>query len=132
MQTIAVGLFAGFLVGIVCVIYVFLRTYRLVSGQVSTGKGHGPSQSMPYSESLTSSGLMFMAIFGSGSMLWGFIGAGIYHLIRDDLYFFILSISLAVFINIWIWRSKTTFAVDKMVLSVIIFIGLGVLIPWLI
>ncbi|MDZ7291467.1 MAG: hypothetical protein ONB44_20730 [candidate division KSB1 bacterium] len=122
MHTIISGLLAGLVVGIICVIYVLARS-RKMENDFNTGK------SIPYPEGRTSVGLMIMAIFGSGSMVWGFLGAGLYHLIHAELTFLLLSIALTVLFTFTIWRSRTTFARDKMLLTIIIFIGLGILIP---
>ena len=130
MQTVLVGLLSGFVVGVICVAYVFLRTTRVIATQ-NAAKAGGDS-GLPYSENLTSSGLMFMAMIGSGSLLWGFIGAGLYHLIRDEWKFFTLSSMLAMAIILLILLSKTTFMMDKIVLTLFIVMGLGLLIPWLI
>ena len=130
MQTILVGLISGFVVGVVCVAYVFMRTTRVIATQNAAEPG-GDS-GLPYSENLTSSGLMFMSVIGSGSLLWGFIGAGLYHLIRNEWQFFILSALLAAAIIVIILFSKTTFVVDKIILTIVIVMGLGFLIPWLI
>lgn len=140
MQTVIVGLFAGLVVGVICVAYVFFRTRKFLAPE---GAGEAKnfsdsyaeknrSESLPYSEEATSSGLMLMAVVGSGSLLWGFIGAGLYHIIRNDEKFFILSAIFAMLINVWIWLSKTTFTWDKILLSTFIILGLGALIPWLI
>ena len=130
MQTILVGLLSGFVVGVICVAYVFLRTTRVIATQNAAKPGGNGG--LPYSENLTSSGLMFMAVIGSGSLLWGFIGAGLYHLIRNDLKFFLISAMLAAAIIALILLSKTTFVVDKIILTLVIVMGLGILIPWLI
>lgn len=132
MQTVLVGLAAGLMVGVICIFYVFLRTKILVAAKIAAQQGSQSSQEVSYAEQPTSSTFMFIAFIASGSLLWGFIGAGIYHLIRDDLYFFILSVVLALVVNIKIWTSKTTYAKDKMVVTLVILLGLGVLIPWLI
>jgi len=129
MQTIIVGLSAGLVVGILCVAYVFFRTRKLIAPESAT-KTNGDA--LPYSEEATSSGLMLMAVVGSGSLLWGFIGAGLYHIIRDDGQFFVLSAMFAVLMNVGIWFSKTTFTWDKILLTTFIILGLGALIPWLI
>lgn len=129
MQTVIVGLLAGLVVGIICVAYVFLRTRRLIAPESAAKTG---GDALPYSEEVTSSGLMLMAVVGSGSLLWGFIGAGLYHIIRDDGKFFMLSAIFAVLMNLGIWFSKTTFTWDKILLTTFIILGLGALIPWLI
>jgi hypothetical protein len=123
MHTIISGLLAGLVVGVVCVIYALVRTSKME-------EDYEAGKTIPYSEGRTSTGLMIMALFGSGSLLWGFIGAGIYHLIRDELSFFLISLGMSALIILWIWRSKTTFATDKILLTMIVFIGLGFLIPW--
>jgi hypothetical protein len=86
-------------------------------------------QAIPYSEGRTSVGLMIMGVFGSGSIVWGFVGAGLYHLIRAEIFFFLISLALAALTTFIIWRSKTTFVREKVLLTIIVFIGLGVLIP---
>lgn len=129
MQTVIVGLLAGLVVGILCVAYVFIRTRRFFAEESAS---QVESEALPYSEELTSSGLMLMAVVGSGSLLWGFIGAGIYHIIQNDGKFLLMSALFAGLINVGIWLSKTTFTLDKILLSTFIILGLGVLIPWLI
>lgn len=129
MQTVIVGLMAGLVVGVICVAYVFIRTRRLIAPE-SAARASGDT--LPYSEEATSSGLMLMAVVGSGSLLWGFIGAGLYHIIRDDGRFFALSAIFAVLMNLGIFFSKTTFTWDKILLTTFIILGLGALIPWLI
>jgi hypothetical protein len=122
MHTIISGLLAGFVVGIVCIIYVLARTREME-------KAYEAGQAIPYPEGRASVGLMIMGVFGSGSMVWGFVGAGLYHVIRAELFFFAISLALAAFFTLLIWRSKTTFVRDKVLLTVIVFVGLGVLIP---
>ena len=130
MQTILVGLVAGFIIGVISIVYVLLRTNKVIS--VGHSSRLRNSNSMPYSRSLTSSGLMVMTVAGSGSMLWGFIGAGIYHIIQNDLYFFSISTFIAIVLSFIILNSNTTFAKDKVVVCSIIFVGLGFLIPYMI
>jgi hypothetical protein len=122
MHTIISGLLAGLVVGVVCIVYVLFRTRKMATA-------HQDGQRIPYSEGRTSVGLMIMAIFGSGSMVWGFVGAGLYHLIHFEAAFFLISLSLAALFTFIIWRSRTTFARDKVLLTLIVFVGLGVLIP---
>jgi hypothetical protein len=122
MHTIISGLLAGLVVGVVCIMYVLARTHKME-------KAYEAGQAIPYSEGRTSVGLMIMGIFGSGSIVWGFVGAGLYHLIRADLSFFLISLALAALTTFLLWRSKTTFVREKVLLTLIVFIGLGVLIP---
>jgi hypothetical protein len=123
MHTIISGLLAGLVVGIVCIVYVLIRTRKLAIA-------HKAGETIPYSEGRTSVGLMIMAIFGSGSLVWGFVGAGLYHLIHVETSFFMISLALAALFTFVIWRSRTTFARDKVLLTFIVFVGLGVLIPF--
>ncbi|MDZ7267929.1 MAG: hypothetical protein ONB48_10500 [candidate division KSB1 bacterium] len=133
MQTIIVGLVAGLVVGILCIFYVFLRTRSVMAASLAARKARGiVSQDPNQSDEPTSSGFMFMAIIASGSLLWGFIGAGIYHLIKNDVYFFALSAAMALMLSFWIWRSRAPYAVDKIIITFAILLGLGVLIPWMI
>ncbi len=129
MQTVLVGLLAGLVVGVICVAYVFFRTRRFVTAESVSKPG---SETLPYSEEVTSSSMMLMAVVGSGSLLWGFIGAGLYHIIQEDGKFFLLSALFAAIMNVGIWLSKTTFTLDKIFLTTFIILGLGALIPWLI
>jgi len=122
MHTIISGLLAGLVVGVVCIVYVLMRSQKMEDDFESGRK-------IPYSEGRTSVGLMIMAIFGSGSMLWGFIGAGLYHVIHKETLFLLISVALAALFTVLIWRSHTTFVREKVLLTIIVFIGLGVLIP---
>jgi hypothetical protein len=123
MHTIISGLLAGFVVGVVCIIYVLARTRKMEEVYEAGVK-------IPYSTSRASVGLMIMGVFSSGSMVWGFVGAGLYHMIRAELFFFIISLSLAIIFTLLIWRSNTTFVRDKVLLTIIVFVGLGLLIPF--
>ncbi|MDZ7363421.1 MAG: hypothetical protein ONB46_22285 [candidate division KSB1 bacterium] len=123
MHTIISGLLAGFVVGVVCIIYVLARTRKME-------EVYEAGDDIPYSTSRASVGLMIMGVFSSGSMVWGFVGAGLYHMIRAELFFFVISLSLAVVFTLLIWRSNTTFARDKVLLTLIVFVGLGLLIPF--
>jgi hypothetical protein len=122
MHTIISGLLAGLVVGVVCIIYVLFRTRKMATA-------YKAGETIPYSEGRTSVGLMIMAIFGSGSLVWGFVGAGLYHLIHVESSFLMISLALAAVFMFIIWRSRTTFARDKVLLTFIVFAGLGVLIP---
>lgn len=123
MHTILSGMLAGLVVGVVCIIYVLARTRKLEAAYESGRK-------VSISESRASTGLMFMGVFASGSMVWGFVGAGLYHLIRTELFFFLISLALAILFIALLWRSNTAFRRDKALLTVIVFVGLGVLIPF--
>lgn len=122
MHTIISGLLAGFVVGVVCIIYVLMRTRKME-------EAYEAGRKIPYSASRTSTGLMTMGIFGSGSIVWGFVGAGLYHLIRAETLFHLISFGLAALFTLLIWRSKTAFVRDKVLLTLIVFVGLGMLIP---
>lgn len=122
MHTILSGMLAGLVVGVVCIIYVVARARKWEAAYESGRK-------VSISESRASTGLMFMGVFASGSMVWGFVGAALYHLIRIELFFFLISFALAVLFTFLFWRSKTTFRRDKALLTAIVFLGLGVLIP---
>jgi hypothetical protein len=122
MHTIISGLLAGFVVGVVCIVYVLFRTRKMAAA-------YKAGETIPYSEGRTSVGLMIMAVFGSGSMVWGFVGAGLYHVIQIGSAFFLISLALAAVTTFIIWRSRTTFARDKVLLTLIVFVGLGLLIP---
>lgn len=123
MHTIISGLLAGFVIGVVCIIYVLMRTRKME-------EAYDAGRKIPYSASRASTGLMTMGIFSSGSIVWGFAGAGLYHLIRAETVFHLISFGLAAVFTLLIWRSKTTFMRDKVLLTLIVFVGLGVLIPW--
>ena len=122
MHTILSGILAGLVVGVVCIIYVLARTRKWEAAYES-------GRQVPLSESRASTGLMFMGVFASGSLVWGFVGAGLYHLIRTEVFFFLIFFALATLFVFLLWRSKTTFRRDKALLTLIVFVGLGVLIP---
>lgn len=122
MHTILSGILAGLVVGVVCIIYVLARTRKWEAAYES-------GRQVPLSESRASTGLMFMGVFASGSLVWGFVGAGLYHLIRTEVFFFLIFFALAALFVFLLWRSKTTFRRDKALLTLIVFVGLGVLIP---
>ncbi len=122
METILRGLLSGFIIGVVCVAYVLLRTWRLEA------KLPAREVETMQSEFLTNS-WMTMAFFSSASLLWGFIGAGIYRLLEDEAKFLIFSFTLGVFLAGLVYWRNGAYKLDKIILTLIITIGLGVLVP---
>ncbi len=122
METILRGLLSGFIVGIVCVAYVLLRTWRLESKL--------PAQEVEtmQSEFLTNS-WMTMAFFSGASLLWGFIGASLFRLMENQIQFLILSLAIGVVLTAMIFFRSVQFKFDKIILVLIITVGLGVLVP---
>ena len=113
METILRGLSAGFIVGVICVAYVVLRlTYIQKQLEVSGGT---LSQSHKISKTW-----MLMAIFSSGSIVWGSIGAGIYYVVRDHVYFVLFSFSIAFILTAILIMKETQFKADKIVLTLTI------------
>ncbi len=124
MQTIYTGLIAGFIVGVVCVLYVLFRSWRIETSL----HGRRPDSEMQNS---ISNHWMIMGIFSSASLVWGFVGAGIFHLLEDWTLFLIFSIVFAVIVTVYLVFKDTSYKTDKIVLNLIIVIGLGVLIPYI-
>lgn len=126
METIMRGLLSGLIVGVVCVVYVLIRSYRVES------ELHAAGVQDEERESLASNNWMFMAVLSSASLFWGFIGAGIYRLLESEAVFITLSLILAIAVSTAIFFMDARYKTDKIVLSLIIIAGLGFLIPTLI
>ena len=125
METILRGLSAGFIVGVICVIYVVLRISRWQHKLEAEGVDL-------YKEQGESTTWMLMAIFSSGSIVWSFIGAGIYRLVQNHFYFMLFSVCAAIILSSILYFKTRSYRFDKIVLTLIMTIGLGVLIPYLI
>ncbi|MCA9735036.1 MAG: hypothetical protein H6696_07190 [Deferribacteres bacterium] len=124
MQAIYTGLLAGFIIGVVCVVYVLSRSWYINSRLEINNMDSAELQ-------IESTNWMIMAVFSSGSVFWGFIGAGIYHLLKDYILFGIFSVLFSIFAVIFFAFRNTDNKLDKIILSVIIIDGLGFLIPYL-
>ena len=120
MATIYTGLMAGFIVGVICVVYVLVRT-SLIREAVSSES--------TIKQTRASNNLLAMSIFSSASVVWGFIGAGVFHLIRDDIIFLAVAMATSISAAFFFYLQTDRYKLDKIVLSLIIFNGLGVLIP---
>lgn len=125
METILRGLSAGFIVGVICVLYVVLRIMRWQHKLEAKGVDL-------YKEQRQSTTWMLMAIFSSGSIVWSIIGAGIYWLVQNHYYFMLFSICTAIILSCIVYFKTRSYRFDKIVLTLIMTIGLGVLIPYLI
>ncbi|KAA3618630.1 MAG: hypothetical protein DWQ05_06630 [Calditrichaeota bacterium] len=124
MQAIYTGLLAGFIVGVVCVVYVLSRSWYIHS-RLEFNK-------LDSSElRVESTNWLIMGVFSSGSVIWGFIGAGIYHLLKDQVLFILFSAIFSVFIVLYLAVRQTPHKLDKIILTIIIIDGLGILIPYL-
>ncbi|RMD96453.1 MAG: hypothetical protein D6814_11360 [Calditrichaeota bacterium] len=125
METLLRGLLSGFIVGIVCVVYVLVRSSH-VESQLQEG------YSDIAQKDIVSNSWMMMALMGSASLVWGFIGAGIFRLMESQFLFVFFSILLALAVSITIYIRDVSYKFDKIVLTLIITLGLGLLIPYLI
>lgn len=125
METILRGLSAGFIVGVVCVVYVLLRISRIQRQLEAEGV-----------DTLNDEGLsntwLLMAVFSSSSIVWGFLGAAIYYFVRNHVYFMLFSVCLAIIMTSILIFKNTRYKSDKIVLTLTITLGLGLLIPYLI
>jgi uncharacterized membrane protein len=125
METILRGLSAGFIVGVICVIYVVIRISKVHDKLEAEGVDL-------YEDEKKSTSWMIMAVFSSGSIVWSFLGAAIYRIVQNHFYFVLFSICTAFILStILYFRKKTAFKADKIVLTLIMTIGLGFLIPYL-
>lgn len=125
METILRGLSAGFIVGVFCVGYVIFRIWRVQRKLEASGIN------MLEDDKLGNNWLL-MAFVASSSIVWGFLGAGIYYLVKSHFYFILFSLCLAFMLSAILFFKDTYFKSDKIVLTLIITIGLGFLIPYLI
>lgn len=125
METILRGLSAGFVVGVICVIYVVIRVSKVRDKLEAEGVDL-------YEDERKSTSWMIMAVFSSGSIVWSFLWAAIYRVVQNHIYFVLFSICTAFILSMMLYfRKNTAFKTDKIVLILIMTIGLGVLIPYL-
>ena len=76
METILRGLSAGFVVGVICVIYVVFRISKVHEKLKAEGVDL-------YKDERQSTTWMIMAVFSSGSIVWSFFGAAIYRMVQN-------------------------------------------------
>lgn len=124
MQAIYTGLLAGFIVGVVCVVYVLGRSWY-----INTRLEINPLNTTELQ--VESIDWMIMGIISSGSVLWGFIGAGIYHMLNDYMLFILFSAVFSLLTILYFAFRRTRRKFDKIILSIFIIDGLGILIPYL-
>ena len=125
MDTILRGLLSGFVVGIVCVAYVLVRSWRVESQVNHKSSGSADNEEI-------SDNWMMMAFFSSASIIWGLLGALVFRFLEDHTKFFLISTAVGIVISLAFYRTKVRYVGDKIVLTLIIMIGLGFLIPNLI
>ncbi len=125
METFLRGLSAGFIVGVACVAYVLLRLSYIQKQLEANGATLAQSHRI-------NRAWMMMAILSSGSIVWGFLGAAIWYVVRDHVYFVLFSLSIGFIITAMLFMKDTQFKTDKIVLTLAIAVGLGFLIPYLI
>lgn len=125
METIFKGLLSGFIVGVICVAYVLIRSWR-----VQAELTQGGTRAFEKDQDRDSNNWMVMAVFSSASLVWGFIGAGIYHIFRSHFLFMLFSLIFALIITLVLLFRKTSYKFDKIILTLVITIGLGILIPY--
>ena len=124
METILRGLSAGFIVGVICVIYVVIRISKVHDKLEAEGVDL-------YKDQLQSTTWMIMAVFSSGSIVWSFFGAFIYRIVQNHFYFVLFSLCTGFILSMILYFKTTAYKTDKIVLTLIMTVGLGFLIPYL-
>ncbi len=125
METLSRGLLSGFIVGIVCVAYVLFRFWRIESRLSENELENLRSD-------IFGNSWLLMAFLGSASLVWGVIGASIFRFLENQAMFLTLSIAAALFASVTLYIKDVTYKFDKIVLTLIITLGLGFLIPYII
>lgn len=123
METILKWLIAGYVVGVICMLYLIARSW-LITSALMNNKG-----SAVYRREVGVHWLG-MALLSTGiSLGWSFIGGGIHRMMANDLKFVQFSLGLACAIAMLLMLGNTTHKADKIALNTIVIVGLGVLIP---
>lgn len=125
METMLRGLSAGFVVGVICVIYVVIRISKVHDKLEAEGVDL-------YKDERQSTTWMIMAVFSSGSIVWSFLGAAIYRMVQNHFYFTLFSICTGFILSMILYFKTTAYKADKIVLTLIMTVGIGFLIPYLI
>ncbi len=122
METLLRGLLSGFIIGIVCVVYVLIRSWRL--------EARLPASEVKSMESeFVGNSWMIMAFASSASILWGFLGAAAFRLLRNKAEFMGIFIFLGIALAGLFYFRDVQYKLDKIILTLIITFGLAVLIP---
>jgi len=124
METLLVGLGAGFIIGVICVVWVLFRISRLQQKIEHDGSNLEQQED--------SRSWIIMAVVSSSSIVWGLLGGVIYYFVKSHLYFMLFSFAVALIISAMLFLKDTRYKYDKIGLTLIITIGLGLLIPLII
>ncbi|MDZ7269948.1 MAG: hypothetical protein ONB48_21820 [candidate division KSB1 bacterium] len=123
METILKWLIAGYVVGVICMLYLIARSWVITSAMLNNAGKAVCRRDLGVH-------WLGMALLSTGiSLGWSFIGGGIHHWMANDQRFVQFSLGLACAIAMLLLLGKTTHKVDKIALNAIVIVGLGVLIP---
>jgi hypothetical protein len=116
---------SGYAVGIVCMLYLMARSWAAATVVV-----HGAGRTLHRSK--TRESWLGMALLSTGvSLAWTVVGAGIYHLLDNRALFIQFSLAVALAVAVFLTFKKTPGKLDKIMLSAIVVLGQGLLIPYM-
>lgn len=122
METLSRGLLSGLIVGIVCLAYVLLRFWKLESRL-------SDSELEDLRSDIFGNSWLLMGLVSSASIVWGVIGASVFRFLENQTLFLILSALAGVAVSTFLYTRSVAYKFDKIILTLIITLGLGFLIP---
>lgn len=124
METVFKWLVAGYVVGVICVFYLVVRSW-IITNAMLHGKG-----SALYRRGIGVNWLGMALFSASISLGWSLIGGGIHRFLGSDVLFVQFSLGLAAVITTMLLFTNTEHKLDKIALNAIVIVGFGFLLPF--
>jgi hypothetical protein len=127
MDIILKWLVSGYVVGLVCMLFLMARAWVVTTLAEDRGVA---AVDETITENETGQSWLGMALLSTAaSLVWMAIGAGIYHLLKSRVLFMEFSLFVAIAVAIIFLLKKTAHRLDKIIINAIVVIGMSFLIP---
>jgi hypothetical protein len=121
METILKLLLAGYVIGLVCMSYLILRSWNFRLEGASRHK----ALTIIVDREVNWLGIALFSM--AVSYLWCFIGGGVHFFLDSNIQFLQFSFLFAITSSLAIFAIKTTRKLDKIVINSIVVLGSGIL-----
>ncbi|MFQ5629475.1 MAG: hypothetical protein ACE5I1_12000 [bacterium] len=121
MESIFKLLISGYVIGLVCMSYLILRSWNFKAVKTSG------QRTMAIAEESEVNWLGIALFSMAVSYVWCFIGAVIHFLMDSNIQFLQFSIIIALATSLTIYSINTTRKLDKIVVNSIVMVGCGLL-----
>ena len=121
MESLLRWLISGYLVAMVCLGYLMLRSW-MVATVISAEPGM-----VAYQRNFKEGWLRMVVFSIAGSLIWSFIGAAIHYLLGSSESFIRFSLLMALLVTVALLLMRLENKVDAIALNAIVVVGLGLL-----